>query len=185
MIRPMTGNYIIVTCLYIRLTSFLVIRPPCWYVIPYYVRIIRIDRQHIADCYAFASHQYSLIMSLDQMDCCTTVVATEHLSRQQVDVVYFITQRFGERSGMLLCRPYVLNLNSPLATRSRHLRAEEQYKQRFVKKIGKFFSRSYVVHLNRPWPYSTTCDEISPSRYRAQPVYPPGRKTTKHSSHTW
>ena len=27
------------------------------------------------------------------MDCCTTVVATEHLSRQYADVAYFLTER--------------------------------------------------------------------------------------------
>ena len=37
----------------------------------------------------------------------------------------FCVQRFGEKIGMLLCRPYVVILNSPLATRSRHLGREE------------------------------------------------------------
>ena len=41
-------------------------------------------------------------------------------------------QRFGDKIGTFLCRPYVANPNSPLATQTRHLRLEQKYTQQFV-----------------------------------------------------
>ena len=60
----------------------------------------------------------------------------------------FRVQRFRDQNGVLLCRPYAVNLNSPLVTRSRHLHPEEQCTQRLDENIDILLWRRHVVDLN-------------------------------------
>ena len=96
-------------------------------------------------------------------------------------------QWFGEKIGMLLCRPYV-DLNSQLTTRNRHLHHKDKctHCQRFVEKIGMLICRPYVVNINSP------LDTLHYLRWKISVVIsstltisPPARQTTNNSSQGW